>query len=266
MLSLLTLNVQAAAMRRAQALLLWLDKRTEDIVILSETSAGAGTRYLLDQCRNGGLAVLKNSGVPGDRGVALVSRTPLRACPGILKGLTLPGRVVAARILGTRTTVIGVYVPSSDRAPEKLARKRDFLTSLLAALHSLPEQTRAHLVLGGDYNVIARDHQPSYRSFLPFEYALLDSLQDLGLSDAYTGRQITTQPHSWIGRTGNGYRFDYFHVGTALRERVIDCSYLHQPREQKLSDHAAVTLTLDVPSPARPSTDVSGIARAGKLF
>ena len=267
MLSLLTLNIQAAALTRAQALLRWMDTRTEELFILTETSSGPGTAHLLDQCRHAGLTVLHTPGTAGERGVAMVSRVPIVARPDLVAGVTLPGRVSVGTVAGDpELTVVGVYVPSSDRAPDKVSRKRDFVASLLGAVGRIPPAERATLVLGGDYNVITRDHQPSYPGFLPFEYAMLDALETHGLVDAYQLCSPGVQAHSWIGRSGNGYRFDYFHVGPALVDHVAGCSYLHEPRELKLTDHAAAVLTLRVPQVARLTADTVAQPGTGTLF
>ncbi|MEH1130156.1 endonuclease/exonuclease/phosphatase family protein [Micromonospora sp. CPCC 206061] len=267
MLSLLTLNIQAAAKPRAQALLAWLDERADDLVILTETSTGEGTAYLLNQARQAGLTIVKTPDPPGERGVAILSRVPIIARPDLAAGVTLPGRVAAATIPGEPDiTVLGVYVPSSDRAPAKVARKRDFIASLLAALKALPATSKSRLVLGGDYNVIRRDHQPSYRGFLPFEYAMLDTLDAHALVDAQRLCSPGVQEHSWIGRSGNGYQFDYFHIGAELAGRLETCRYLHEPRERGLSDHAAVSLCLHMPVPAGLPIDASGMSGAGALF
>jgi exodeoxyribonuclease-3 len=265
-LSLLTLNIQAAALPRARALLHWLASRPEQVFILTETSAGEGSSYLLDQCRRAGFDVI-HSPDGADRGVALVGRVPLTARPDLVTGVTLPGRVAAATIAGqTELVLLGVYVPSSDRAPDKVTRKRTFISSLLAAVDDLPAATRAALILGGDYNVITRDHQPPYRGFLPFEYEMLDRLEGHGLVDAHRRCSPDVQAHSWIGRSGNGYRFDYFHVGAALADRITACTYLHEPREHRLTDHAAASLTLDVPTVAALPADPAGLTGAGALF
>jgi exodeoxyribonuclease III len=131
-LSLLTLNIQAAALTRARALLRWMDTRTEELFILTETSSGPGTAHLLDQCRQAGLTVVQSPIAAGDRGVAMLSRVPIVTRPDLVAGVTLPGRVAAGTIAGDpELTVVGVYVPSSDRAPDKVSRKRDFVASLL---------------------------------------------------------------------------------------------------------------------------------------
>jgi exonuclease III len=162
--------------------------------------------------------------------------------------------------------VLGVYVPSSDRAPEKVTRKRSFVTTLLAALDALPTQDRDHLVLAGDYNVVARDHQPPYRGFLDFEYALLDDLAGRGLVDAHRHLAPDAPVYSWMGRAGAGYRFDYIHTGSSLRAAIRGGAYLHAPREQRLSDHAAVTVTLDVRIGGRLVVDAEALADTGTLF
>ncbi|WP_117211129.1 endonuclease/exonuclease/phosphatase family protein [Allorhizocola rhizosphaerae] len=266
MLSLLTLNIQAPALSRARDLLAWLDTRDDDLVILTETSAGEGTAHLLEQCRRAGMAVL-HTPHPGERGVALLARVPVTARPELLAGVSIPGRAVAATVdIDTPFTVIGVYVPSSDRAPDKVTRKRVFVSTFLDAIARLPEAQRHRLVLGGDYNVIARDHRPAYRGFLPFEYEMLDRLHEYGLADAHEHCCPGVQAHSWIGRTSNGYRFDYVHIGAALVDRLTGCDYLHQPRELKLSDHAAVAVGLDMAPLRRLELDPAGLTGTGTLF
>ncbi len=258
MLTVLTLNVQAAALPRAGRLAAWLETRDDHIVVLTETSNGPGTAHLLDGSRSAGLTVAHSRSPDGDRGCAIISRLPTTARPDLLGGVSLPGRALAVTIdAEPAVTVVGLYVPSSDRAPDKVTKKRAFLSSVLDALRSMGDRQRAHLLLAGDYNVISRDHQPRYPGFLPFEYDFLDALTQLGLTDAHQRLHPGVQAHSWIGRGGNGYRFDYLHTGAALTTHLAACDYLHQPREQKLTDHAAVAASLNIqvehlPATARP--------------
>lgn len=245
-LSILTVNIGAASRERAGDLLRWLAGRPEDVFVLTETSAGAGTAYLLDRFRSAGFSVTHTPDTNGDRGTALVSRVrtkPLRA----LDAVTIPGRVAAA-VLDTRPAVcvLGVYVPSRDRSVDKTEKKQAFITSLLAAVARLPVETRDRLVIGGDYNVIARSHRPLHPGFLPFEFRLLEALDAHGFVDAHERCSPGEQAYSWIGRTGDGYRYDYFHVGRELAAGITGSAYLHETRDQRLTDHAAVGLVLDV--------------------
>ncbi|MEV4890248.1 endonuclease/exonuclease/phosphatase family protein [Nonomuraea sp. NPDC055795] len=255
MLSLLTVNIGAAAQARAERLLDWLAGRDEDVFLLTETSAGAGTAHLLQRYARAGYAVVKTDDI-GDRGAALISRIPVVDDLVALSKVSIPGRVAAA-VLGTspQLTVAAVYVPSRDASVEKTERKRVFIDSLLHGLEGLPQHQREQLLLGGDYNVIARTHQPPHRGFLPFEYGLLDGLAEHGLLDAHDHHAPGPHPHSWIGRTGDGYRYDYIHLATALADRITACAYLHETRELALTDHAAVTLTLDLQATRLPVID-----------
>lgn len=176
-----------------------------------------------------------------DRGVLVATRQPVHEVLDERLDVTLPWRV-AGIVLDTapRVAVVGVYVPSRDRTEVKVARKRDFIASLLAGMRALPETLRRHMLLVGDYNAVARDHQPRLPGFFPYEYEMHDALAGFGLTSAHTLRPSPIQPHSWIGRTGIGYLYDYVHVGEGLHDRVERCNYLHAPRESRLSDHAAV--------------------------
>ena len=193
--------------------------------------------------------------VNGDRGAALVSRVRVAGRLAGLSDITIPGRVAAA-VLATEpaVAVLGVYVPSRDRSADKTDKKQAFVASFLKALDKLPADTRDRLIMGGDYNVIARSHRPLHPSFLPFEFGLLEALEAHGLVDAHERCSPGEQPYSWIGRTGDGYRYDYFHVGRELAEHIQGCAYLHETRELRLTDHAAVTLQLTVDSAARLET------------
>lgn len=68
MLSILAVNIGAASRERAVAMLRWLASRAEDVFVLTETSAGAGTPYLLDRFRGSGYAVVHTPDGNGDRG------------------------------------------------------------------------------------------------------------------------------------------------------------------------------------------------------
>ncbi|GAA3174317.1 endonuclease/exonuclease/phosphatase family protein [Nonomuraea roseoviolacea] len=259
MVAALTINIGAASIERARLLVRWLAAREEDVFLLTETSAGTGTAHLLEQFRRAGYTIVKTADVDGERGAALVSRIPLAGPPLLLDPISIPGRAAAAPLdTIPRTWFASVYVPSRDRSADKTTRKEMFISSLLKVLAGLPGQQRDHLIIGGDYNVITADHRPLHPGFLPFEFALLDELRAYGFIDAFEHCRPGVQEYSWIGRTGAGYRYDYFHVGRALADRISGCAYLHETREQGLTDHAAVQVDLDLDAARLPCDDPSG--------
>ncbi|MBB5866709.1 exonuclease III [Allocatelliglobosispora scoriae] len=172
-----TLNIQAAGLARAQQLLGWLDQRDDDVVILTETSHGPGTAHLLTQCRAAGWSVVASPHA-GDRGCAIVSRHPLVPAEDITTGISPRCRAAACRLdTEPAIAVLGVYVPSNDRSPAKAEKKRSFLDSVLRAVYRLPTTDRQALIIGGDYNLITRDHQPPYPGvFTNDDYAFLDAI------------------------------------------------------------------------------------------
>jgi exodeoxyribonuclease-3 len=246
----MTLNIQSAAPARAAMIRQWLRRRdNDDVVVLTETSKGLGTQIIADDLRRRGYSVLLTPD-SRDRGVLFATRQPVSEVLNARLDVTLPWRV-AAVVLDTvpRVAVVGVYVPSRDRSEFKVNRKREFIRSLLIGLWALPEAMRQHLVLAGDYNVVPRDHKPRLPGFFPYEYEMHETLSGYGLESVHTLRPSSAQPHSWIGRTGNGYLYDYVHLGQALHDRLERYAYLHGPRLRGLSDHAALVARVRLDDP-----------------
>ena len=248
-LGVLTFNIGAAAPERAAAILCWLRTRPEPVLVLTETSAGAGTELIADGLSADGFAISRTPD-PRERGVLLASRLPGGGGGAPVLDVTLPCRAagVAFEFGGGVLSVIGVYVPSRDRSEAKVARKQAFVSSLVESLKALPAGVRERLVLAGDYNAVGRGHEPRLPGFFPWEYGLHEELERIGLRSAHElrgkGRGPYPHPHSWIGRTGTRYLYDYVHLGDALHGSLERCRYLHGPRERHLSDHAAVSVRL----------------------
>lgn len=175
----------------------------------------------------------------GERGVAVLGRVPLAAVEPP-PSVDLPHRLVGAEAAGTR--LLAVYVPSRDASQAKIERKHRFLEQLLEAVKNSARS--GPVVLIGDLNIVSRDHEPRYSAFRKWEYGALDRLAALGLVDVFAELHPGVQAHSWIGRTGNGYRYDYAFASHDLMGSIRRCEYLHEPRERGLSDHAALLLTL----------------------
>src|SRR5688572_27967769 len=96
-LSILTVNIGEASRERAEAMLRWLAARPELVLILTETSSGAGSAYVLDRFRRAGNVVVHTPGDNSDRGTAIVSRVAIaEPLSGRFAGVTIPSRVAAA--------------------------------------------------------------------------------------------------------------------------------------------------------------------------
>lgn len=240
-MKLLTLNVGAASVQRAERIAGWLlGQEVVDTIVLTETTAGSGSRYLYNRLLGAGYFV-DCQWPHGDRGAMLATSTSIAMPVRSMLPWRSPAAVVPA--LDGDVTVIGLYGPS--RSVKNRLRKETFFASMLDWLKCLG---RDRLVLAGDYNAIPRDHEPRHVGFRDFEYDFHDGLAELGLRAAHF--DIDPQPHSWYGRSGAGYLYDYLHLGPGLA--ADHCDYLQEPRELGISDHAAVIATV---VPARPLQD-----------
>jgi exodeoxyribonuclease-3 len=243
---MLTLNIGSPSAERAHRQLAWLATRHEDVLVLTETRASEGCRHLADAFRTAGYAVLYPKPGPTEYGVMVVSKLPVRADP-IMETVTyLPNRVTGVQIstqMGL-VRVLGTYVPTRDATADRTERKRRWLSEFSTALATGGlADAGAQTVVLGDLNVIEPDHEPAYTTFRWFEYDFYRGLTDRhGLVDAYRHLNPDRVEHSWIGRTGDGYRYDHAHCSKELAEELVDCEYVHEPRTTRLTDHSGLSL------------------------
>lgn len=251
-LSLLTFNIANPSAERAERQLGWLAARDEDVFVLTETKDSAGCRLLADAFTQAGYHVNYPKPDNSDYGVMIASR--VQACPDDLGERVgyLPSRVAAVTLPAPDGPIqlIGAYVPSRDASAEKTERKRKWLTACHSALST--RRRDIHTVLLGDLNVLEPDHQPHYRFFAPFEYDFYRQLtEDCGLIDAFRQLHPEAVEHSWVGRTGDAYRYDHAHCTVDLAGMLLACEYVHQPRVDRLSDHSALSVCLGI-DPGEP--------------
>ncbi len=251
-LSLLTLNIGNPSPERARRQLAWLIRRDEHVLVLTETKASAGCRLLAEGFAEAGYAVHWPQAGPGEYGTMIVSVVAATADDGFGDRVGyLPSRAAAVVLPapGGPLRVIGLYVPARDASIEKTERKRKWLAACDAALAATAGEMPVLLL--GDLNVIEPDHRPGYPFFAPFEYDFYRALADPHrLTDAFRRLHPRDAEYSWAGRRGDGYRYDHAFVSDSLSGQVIACDYLHQPRDDGLSDHSALTMHLAIPGPA----------------
>ncbi|MEV5677100.1 endonuclease/exonuclease/phosphatase [Streptomyces sp. NPDC052179] len=232
---------------RAERQVRYLCARPEPVLVLTETAQSAGCEFLAEAFQGAGYHVTFPRPVKGtrERGVMVASRLPARP-------LTLPVEYLPHRVAGVTVEtgtgpldVVGVYVPSRDATEAKVTRKRTFLDGLAAGLPS--GATGQRLVIG-DLNILEPDHVPKYRTFRTWEYEFYTGLGESGYQDAFRLVAPNALEYSWVGRTGDGYRYDHAHVSGPLAGRVEGCRYVHEPRtdEGRLTDHSALTVALDL--------------------
>ncbi len=256
-LGLLTFNIGNPSPERAERQLGWLATREEDVLVLTETRASRGCQLLADRFTAAGYTVVFPQPEQGEYGTMIVAR--IASQPGTWASRLdyLPARAACITLLigdGAAVEVVGLYVPSRDASDAKVERKRRFLEGCLGAFAASapqPDPRSGDLVLLGDLNIVEPDHQPHYSFFHPFEYAFYRGLAEFGLVDAFRHLHPGQVEHSWVGRTGDGYRYDHAFISKGLLDALDGCAYLHEPRSLRLTDHSALSLRLRVSRPAR---------------
>ena len=245
--SLFCWNIANPSVRRAGRQAEWLRKRPEDVIVLTEAKQSEGCIFLERYFQVYGYNVVFSKPEKKEFGVIIVSKHPLTPNNFSVYVDYLQARVASVKLnlLNYELEIIGIYVPSRDSSHEKIDKKKRFLKSLINALETAPPPSRR--IFCGDLNVLEPNHVPHYPFFEEWEYDFYRSLAKYQLKDTFRCLPPLIQEYSWVGRTGDGYRYDHCFVSENLLPLVKKCYYLHEPREVKLSDHSALIYELNFP-------------------
>jgi exodeoxyribonuclease-3 len=243
----LIFNAQHASPARAWRQVEWIaSQETADLVVLTEVGHGPGGAALVSAlAAHGYSSVLAHERAPRDYRVILASRGPeLTEMPSGIDALPHRGPAASFILGGHAIGLLGLYVPSRGPQERRNEDKRAFQQSVSRALPGLVARFPGLVIVAGDLNVVEPGHEPHHSVFGDWEYDFYNSLAAAGLTDVYRRLHPSAADHSWFGRSGLGYRFDHAFVSTPHRAQVHACDYLHEPRRQGLSDHAAMTLSV----------------------
>ncbi|ONH22682.1 endonuclease/exonuclease/phosphatase family protein [Pseudofrankia asymbiotica] len=243
-LRLVTFNAQHAAPDRARRQAAWLGQQPDaDLVVLTEVGHGPGGHALLDALAHHGYTHIHapRPDLPDYSTVIASRHTPLEPVPAGIDVLAHRAPAVDLRIGGQRLRLVGLYVPSRGPAERRNENKRAFQRAVTRALPGVLAGFSEPVVVTGDLNVVEPGHVPHYPVFGRWEYDFYRSFTNAGLTDVYRTLHPDAPGHSWYGRGGNGYRFDHSFL-TADRLDLTRCDYVHAPRHDGLSDHAAMTV------------------------
>lgn len=260
-----TVNVNGlrAAMRKGMAT--WLQDAEPDVVALQEVRA---PHELAAELIGDGWHLAQDvSLTKGRSGVAVMSRTPLRAHRSRLGGSAYDdsGRWLEAELDtpdGRGLTVVSAYVHTGDTSDrDRMEEKLAFLRDATRRVGELRD-AGGHVLLTGDLNVAHHEVDlGNWRGnlgkagFHPSERAHLDELfGPLGWVDL--GRHFGGDgpgPYTWWSYRGRafdndvGWRIDYLIASADLAARAKDVVVHRAPTHgERWSDHAPVGVTFDL--------------------
>lgn len=253
----LSLNVGNPSIERAKKQCEWLLNRKEDIFVLTETKESKGCLYIEDYFKQYRYnlftfqsAISYEVNFPhsqtGDLGVMIISKYPIiKTINYFLKESIYFSRQteVEIQIENEKINIVGLYVPSRDRTEEKIYRKRKFIDNIE---NYLKDSCHNNRIIMGDLNILEKNHKPHYSTFFEWEYDFYDNIIKNGYVDAFRYIAPHKQEYSWVGRTQDGYRYDYCFVSSNLKTNILDCRYVHETREIRITDHSAITVALNI--------------------
>lgn len=244
--SLFCWNIANPSIERANKQAEWLRKRPEDVLVLTEAKRSKGCIFMerYFQAYKYNVAFLKPEGK--EFGVIIASKHPLMQSNFSNHIDYLQARVTSVKLnfLNNELEIIGVYVPSRNSNYEKIDRKKRFLENLTNVLKTTHQPSNQ--IFCGDLNILEPNHVPYYPFFKEWEYNFYRDLIKNQLKDAFRHLHPSNQEYSWVGRTGDGYRYDHCFVSENLLPLVQKCYYFHKPREIRLSDHSAIIVELNL--------------------
>ena len=244
--SLFCWNIANPSLERASKQAEWLRKRSENILVLTEAKQSKGCIFLERYFRAYGYNVVFPKPEGKEFGVIIVSKYSLTPSNFSAQVNYLQARAVSIKLNlpSGELEIIGVYVPSRDSSHEKIDKKKRFLKGLANALETTPRFSNR--IFCGDLNILEPAHIPHYPFFEEWEYDFYSNLTKHQLGDAFRYLYPLIQEYSWVGRTGDGYRYDHCFVSENLFPLLKRCYYLHEPREIRLSDHSALIVELNL--------------------
>lgn len=239
---LISWNIAHPSLARAYKIAHWLEARQENVLVLTEASDSPGCDFLRNRLESLGFKVIfpkkeKDFGT-------LFAFKGFEAQEFKIDLNFLPYRapaIVCQTPIGN-VGIIGAYVPSSVSRNEVNGKKAKFQQEFTRMLSI---QKQSNLIISGDLNVLEPNHQPRYSSLRSWEYRFYESFRKNGLIDAFRLFFPDICDYSWFSRKGNGYRYDHCFVSERLKKYTRLCKYLHEPRKDRLSDHAAMLLELN---------------------
>ena len=235
---LMLFNAQHAAPDRARRQAAWIAaQENAGLVIATEVGSGPGGQALVAALgEHGYCSVLAREPAAPDYRTVLASRGPaLIPVPSGIGVLGHRGLAAAVTAGGYTVGLLGLYVPSRGPQQRRNKDKRAFQNAVTTALPGFLAQFGGPVIVAGDLNVVEPGHRPHLPVFGAWEYAFYRSFLEAGMADAYRARHPGGLDHSWLGRSGTGYRIDHIFVTRQHTAQIRGCGYLQAPRQQRLT-------------------------------
>ncbi|WP_417693436.1 endonuclease/exonuclease/phosphatase family protein [Roseibium sp.] len=202
-----------------------------DILVVTEFRPNASGAYITDQLQQAGYSLTHPGGPEKANSVLIGSRSPITYAAPFDVDLEDHRHIWSATTSGIR--VCGIYMPMEKaKIPywQSLFRDR--------------ESDTAHDLYIGDFNTGNNEIDLTDGATKYTCADLFDDFHAGNTKELWRTFNPVAREYSWYSNHGNGFRLDHAFAKTSLQERVVTCRYEHEPRENRLSDHSALTIEL----------------------
>lgn len=229
MLSILSWNIRQGGGSRTGGILDALGGEDPSIVVLSEfRNNDKGLRIRTVLLKRGYKFQVASAASQDTNTVLIASKFPCGAGLFPESDSNFPDAVVRADL--EAFYLYGLYLPH-----KKKHRLFEFLLD-----EELADDEPAIII--GDWNTGKNGVDQVGNSFWYTEH--LETMEQLGYFDAFREINGGVREYSWFSHRGNGYRYDHAYMHASLRPILKECYFLHTWRENGLSDHSPMMVTL----------------------
>lgn len=224
--------------RRTPGIVLSILEHQADVIVLSEFRMMMGGQMAGVLADHGWRHQHATPAEEGQNGMIILSRRALEPGPCPLPEYR---RGLCVEVEGG-LIVTAVHIPDARAGDHQaVGRKAASWAGLLE--HAASRREKKHVIIG-DFNT-GRHRQDEAESTFTGT-ALLGRLATMGYVDAYRAREPKGRAWSWQSHTGRRFRLDHAFVSRALAGSVGCVEYSHRERRERLSDHAALIVELEL--------------------
>ncbi|MGD0728477.1 MAG: endonuclease/exonuclease/phosphatase family protein [Candidatus Micrarchaeaceae archaeon] len=235
-------NIQNPSPQRAIKQINWIERSNFDVIILTEFKCSRAGLYIIDRLKSKGY-VVKYPELDKDYGVLLAVSKDNAMDSKINKEL-LSNRIssIVYKAANEKLLLLGVYAPiwNTDK-------QRAFLEFFAKSIEDICSNEKYDkIIILGDMNMLEPNHTSKYQ-FLEEWRAFYKTLDKHVFVDAFRLIYPNKEEYSWFtnGRDHQiDQRIDHCFVSKNLTDCIKDCSYIHEVRLEKLSDHSAMCLEI----------------------
>ena len=234
----------------------WLTQQDADVVCIQETKAQVHQLHLKQFHPENFYCAYNDAERPGYSGTAIFSRLKPKSIVTKLGWEPADSEGRYLQFDFKDLSVISLYLPSGSSSDAAQDRKEQFMAQFFEHLRKLRSKHREFIICA-DWNICHKEidlknWKPNQKNsgFLPHERIWLDQVFDeLGWVDLF--RRINSEPnqYTWWSNRGQawaknvGWRLDYMLVTPGLADKGLATNIY---RERRFSDHAPLTIDLDV--------------------